>query len=534
MRSKVLSLSLATGLVAAIALAGCTTQQKPVPPTTDDYVPYEVSPPTTGAVPRPTPPPPPCGCPTRLSDADWNWSSMAFPTGDAKTSAVCLEKGLPHEVRLNQPFDFMLVVTNLTSNDLQEVVVTDDLGDNFKFNSSDPRADVNPGGVLTWALGTLGAGESVTIRANGTAMAEGSVCNCASVSYNTLLCACVPVVEPRLKLTKTGPSEVLKCEEIVYRFEVSNTGTGSIDNVKITDPLPSGLTAAGGGQMLTFNAGTLAPGASKPFSARVTAERTGRFENKATATGDGGMTATSGVVTTVVRQPVLTITKTCPGLQFIGRPLDYSITVTNTGDGDARDTVLEDVLPAGTTFVRASEGGRVVGNKVVWDLGTMAPKASRTVTMRLNPAGAGMYRNTASAMAYCAATVTDSCSSEVTGIPAILLEVIDIDDPIEVGDNETYVITVTNQGSAPDTNIQIVCTLENAQQYVSSSGATRGSARGQVITFAPLPSLAAQEKAVFRVVAKCVSAGDIRFSVQMTSDQLTRPVEETEATNIYE
>jgi len=261
--------------------------------------------------------------------------------------------------------------------------------------------------------------------------------------------------------------------------------------------------------MITFNAGTLTPGASKPFSARVEAQRTGRFENKATATGDGGMTATSGVVATIVRQPVLTIDKTCPGLQFIGRPLDYSITVTNTGDG-------------------------VVGNKVVWNLGTMAPKASRTVTMRLDPRGAGNYRNTASAMAYCAATVTDSCSSEVTGIPAILLEVIDIEDPIEVGNNETYVITVTNQGSAADTNIKIVCTLESNQQYVSSSGATRGSARGQVVTFAPLASLAPQAKAVFRVVVKNVKAGDVRFAVSMTSDQLTRPVAETEATNIYE
>jgi uncharacterized repeat protein (TIGR01451 family) len=224
----------------------------------------------------------------------------------------------------------------------------------------------------------------------------------------------------------------------------------------------------------------------------------------------------------------------CPGKQFLGRGLDYSVTVTNKGDGPARDTIIENTLPANSQFSSASDGGKMVGGKAVWILGTLAPNATKTVTMSLSASASGTYANAATAKAYCAAPVSANCSSEITGIPAILLEVVDVEDPVQLGNNETYVITVTNQGSAQDTNIKIAVTLEGNQQYVSSSGTTTGTASGQTVNFAPLAVLGAKEKATFRVVVKNVKTGDVRFKVSMTSDQLTRSVDETEATNVYE
>ena len=119
------------------------------------------------------------------------------------------------------------------------------------------------------------------------------------------------------------------------------------------------------------------------------------------------------------------------------------------------------------------------------------------------------------------------------GIAAVLLEVVDISDPIEVGGQETYVITATNQGSALDHNVQITCVLEDAQEYVSSDGPTRATVEGRTIRFAPLGTLPAKQKATWRVVVKALRAGDIRFSVTMNTQELGRPVEETEATRQY-
>ena len=121
----------------------------------------------------------------------------------------------------------------------------------------------------------------------------------------------------------------------------------------------------------------------------------------------------------------------------------------------------------------------------------------------------------------------------IEGIAAILLEVVDISDPIEVGQNETYLITVTNQGTKPDTNIRINCFLESTMKFVSASGETQTQAADGKIVFQPLDTLAPGDKATWKVVVQAINAGDVRFRVTMDSDQLTRNVVETEATNFY-
>ena len=67
-----------------------------------------------------------------------------------------------------------------------------------------------------------------------------------------------------------------------------------------------------------------------------------------------------------------------------------------------------------------------------------------------------------------------------------------------------------------------------------ADGPPKISSDGKTVTFAPLASLAPKAKTSWKVVVKGVKAGDTRFKVSMTSDQMTRPVEETESTNFYQ
>ena len=146
---------------------------------------------------------------------------------------------------------------------------------------------------------------------------------------------------------------------------------------------------------------------------------------------------------------------------MIGRPVNFTITVANTGDAAAVDAVVKDPIPAGATFVSATEGGKVDAGAVVWNLGTLAPGASKTVNVSLNVASTSNISNTATVSAKCASPVSATAGTQVAGVPAILLEVIDDPDALEVGGTVTYTIEVTNQGSAPGTNIKIVAGLEN-------------------------------------------------------------------------
>ncbi|MBN1456802.1 MAG: DUF11 domain-containing protein [Sedimentisphaerales bacterium] len=449
-----------------------------------------------------------------------------------KCESVRIDKNMPRVVRVNSPFEYTITVTNLSCARVTDVVLTEQLARNFKLAGTNPQAHID-GSKLMWALGTLDPGQSKTVTVKGAATTTETLKHCATVTYVVTACGTTQVVEPKLKLTKTAPAEVSLCDPIPVKFIISNPGTGTVDDVKIVDQLPSGLTTADGKSSIVYNVGTLAVGQSKEFAATLKASKTGSYVNKATATASDGL-STSADTKTMVRQPVLTVEKTGPDRRYIGRQVTYDIVVTNKGDAVAKDVVVVDALPTDAKSVSASSGGKISQGKVTWNLGSLAPNSSQKVSVSLTADNSGTLTNTARATAYCAAAASDSAETTIAGIPAVLLEVIDVEDPVELGNNETYVITATNQGSSPDTNISIICTLEDAQQYASSSGVTTATLEGNQVKFAPLSTLAPKTKATWRVTIKAVKSGDVRFKVTMNTDQTSRPVEETESTHQYE
>lgn len=447
---------------------------------------------------------------------------------------IQLEKTVPKEVELNRTFDYFIKVSNLTDVKLTDILITEELSDNFEFTGASPaaREDLNK---LAWEIQSLGPKASKLITVSGLATQTDPLEQSTNVITPIIPAhAVIRVVQPRLELTKTVPAEALLCEPIPVVFVVANSGTGSARNVKIVETLPAGLLTVDGNSKLVFDVGTLTEGQSQQFSAELRATKTGRYISKAVASSTTGLSAESAETTTVVDMPVLTITNSGPEQQYLGRPLTYEITVANNSSTPAKNTVIEDNIPEGVTSTEASTGAKLAGSKLIWELGTLAPNTFKKVRVSYLPTEAGTLTNRAIATAYCSETVTASVKTLITGISAVALEVVDVDDPVKIGARTTYVISVTNQGSAAATNVSIVCILEDNVQYVSSAGATAGSVEGRMVKFFPLSSLAPKAKAAWRVFVRAVRPGDVRFKVVLNVDQLTRPVEETEATNLYE
>ncbi len=511
---------LAAGLLAGTSLVGCTQQTTS---SNDDASSAQTEPKSAAMWGHYRP---------RLGENEAA-SMMAFPTGEIGTSAILLHQVMPKTVRRGEEFTYSYHVTNLTSSDLQNVVVMLESQSNLEVSSSNPAGSDSSGG-MSWALGTLGGGETKVIEVTGSADKVGTASECITVSYNNFLCATTTVVEPALALTKTAPAEVLKCDQVCVRYVVKNTGTGPATDVVISDTLAEGLAMSNGSRDVRIPVGTLAPGESKAFEVCATASRTGTFGSPAVANASGGLKADASKVDTVVRAPMFEISSSCGDNQYLGRNFTHTYTVKNTGDGVANDTVASISIPNGTTVVRASQGGEVQGGRVVWNFGALAAGQARDFSVTLAGPEARSYQTTATVNGSCVETVADNCSTEIEGIPAILLEVIDVTDPVEVGQNTTYVITVTNQGSAPDRNVRVVATLPDQQSFVSATGATNVAANGKTITFSPLATLGVGQQAAWRIVVKADAAGDVRFRIEMTSDNLTAPVIETEATNLYE
>ncbi|MFO0834291.1 MAG: hypothetical protein U0638_04915 [Phycisphaerales bacterium] len=534
--------TLAAGLMAVTMVAGCGSSSRSSggmidPYRTDDsgrMVAKKEAPAPKKEAPAPkkeAPAPAPMAEPAMASSGN----VLYYPTGRREGSGLMVEKIAPTEVTAGAPFDYQIKVTNIAGTTLSDVMVWDMLDQGFNYNSSNPSGAMDAASrTLKWGLGDLKAGEVKTITVNGSAAKVGTITSCASASYNLAVCQSIKVVQPALAIKKEAPAEVLICDAFPVKITVTNTGSGVARNVKVSDQLPAGLTTSDGKSTFESMVAMLGPGESKTFDVMVKADKTGAYKNMAKANAEGNLAADSNTTNTVVKQPVLTITKKGNERVVIGRPVNFTITVANTGDAAAADTVIKDPIPAGATFVSATEGGKVDGNAVVWNLGTLAPGASKTVNVSLNVAATANISNTATVSAKCASPASATAGTQVAGVPAILLEVVDDPDAVEVGGQVTYTIEVTNQGSAPGTNIKIVAQLEDFEQFISCGGATAGTSDGKTITFAPLPSLAPKAKTSWKVVVKGVKAGDTRFKVSMTSDQMTRPVEETESTNFYQ
>ncbi|HAI12195.1 MAG TPA: hypothetical protein DCM28_10860 [Phycisphaerales bacterium] len=517
---KMLSLLLVT--ISMLALQGCESQS-------NGYLIPCISCEPAVAAPKPAPRPAPAPI---VQAPDVVCGRLVWPTGNLATSSILVEKCAPSTVQVGMPFDFTIKVKNLTGVALKNVIVKDDVPSSFNVSAVSIKPNTS-GNNMVWNFGVLPAGAEKTIVITGTPTAAGKLENCLAVSHELDTCVALNVVAPALKLEKTAPASVLKCDPIPYKLTVTNTGVGDARNVVINDTLPDGIVTEDGKKNVSINVGTLPAGKSMSYTVNAKATKTGTFTNAASANAVGGLTANASSTTNVL-SPDLKITKTGPAMRFLGRPVDYTITVTNTGNGVARDVVIQDIIPAGATSIATSDGGQLSGGKITWMAGDLAPAASKTVTVKVVGNQLGTIVNTASASAYCAEAVTATAKTQIKGIPAILLECVDLVDPVEVGAETTYVITVTNQGSLTGTNIRLVVNLEDTAQYVSTAGPTTASVNGKTITLAPLPTLAPKERQSWQIKVKAVGSGDVRFSVDMNSDQIDRPVKETESTNFYE
>jgi len=302
----------------------------------------------------------------------------------------------------------------------------------------------------------------------------------------------------------------------------------------LRDHLPEGLRHPNGSEVET-DIGTLAPGESRTIVLETTAAKAGRFVNQAVVSGDEDLQALAQVAV-VVTEPLLALTKTGPKRLFLGRVADFHIEISNPGSAPATNVQVTDTLPPEFDFVEASDGGKfdAATRAVTWNFGALPAGQKQMISVKGLAKAAGDPVNQAVARADGGLEAKASIGVHLEGVPALLLEVVDLEDPIEVGAETTYEIRVVNQGTSPTTNLQIVATVPAGMTTRNAAGPAPHRLQGQQVIFDKLPSLAPKADALYRVKVVGDKPGDMRFKVQMTSDQLRSPVYEEESTRVYQ
>lgn len=462
--------------------------------------------------------------------------AMSFPTGNRNSSDLMVEQIGAREVRVGQPYTYQIRVTNLTDQPLTGVIVRERVPENFKLASEVARDEQDH--RARFDIGDLGPKQSKTIDVTGTASEPGTLDTCLSAQYNPpMLCSHIAVVAPAIKAMVEGPSQVDVCQDLAYRYTVSNTGTGTAHNVVLQEALPNGLTTTDGQQSFSVNVGDLTQGQSKQVTARLRASEAGRYTTYAVAHSDSGDAKTEQVSTQVLA-PRLAVTISGPKEAYLGQPVAYQVTVTNKGDAPAMATrVRLGSTPGHVQFVSAvgADGARLASDREGGGetLGNLAPNESRSLTVNFNTVQNGEISVDATAAAKCAKDVTTYANTNIAAVTASALIVTHDPDPVMVGNNVTYKLIVENKGGVADHNVRVTATLPESEQYVSANGQTEATNNGREITFGPIATLEPKQRVMWTVTAKALQpqeSADLRAT--LVSEAEPKPAEKIEPTKL--
>jgi uncharacterized repeat protein (TIGR01451 family) len=462
----------------------------------------------------------------------WDGAAQAaLPPVDPPVPVVALFMRVPAAVSPGQEIEYHICVENRSAALAHHVLVRDPLPANARFIRATPEPSLREP-ELQWQLGTLKPGALCDIRLVLAPVGLEDVPNCARVQFEHGQCVSTKVAHPTLRVEKTGPAEAFAGDTLNYEVTVTNTGTAPATGVILGDRLATGLEPAPGQSDLQWDLGQLAPGQTQFVHYQVLAKTPGRYCNRAVVSADGGLHE-SAEHCVVVGKARLGLTKTGPSRRYVRTPTAYEITVTNQSATPITEVAVADPLTAETELVSAGQGGQFADGQVRWAVGTLAPLESRTLELVVRAREAGRFCDRATATAAGGLSADAEACTEFVGVSALLLEVVDTDDPVEVGTETSYVILVRNQGTLRATNVRIEGLVPEQMSVTRVTGPSDNARDGQRVTFQPL-TLAPGGQARYVIYVKALRPGDVRFKVDLNADPLTAgPVHEEESTTIY-
>ncbi|MCX6187917.1 MAG: hypothetical protein NTU43_13170, partial [Bacteroidetes bacterium] len=229
-------------------------------------------------------------------------------------------------------------------------------------------------------------------------------------------------------------------------------------------------------------------GGVSPYQYKIGA---GAYQNSGTFTGLAAGTYTvtvkdSNLCTTtesvIITQPIaaytdLGINKTVSNsTPNVGSNVTFTLTASNNGPFcNATGVVVNDVLPAGYTFVSATptSGTWTSPN---WTLGNLANGSTATLTIVATVNASGSYANSASISGTQTDTASANNSKTVTPVPVpqadlAIVKTVNNSTP-NVGNNVTFTLTASNNGPSNATGVSVNDAIPAGYTLVSATPST--------------------------------------------------------------
>jgi uncharacterized repeat protein (TIGR01451 family) len=299
-------------------------------------------------------------------------------------------------------------------------------------------------------------------------------------------------------VTKSGPASVTANQTFSYSITITNSGPNPATNVVPVDSLPAAGTfvsavpagARTGRRLVWPTVASLAPGATLTYTVTWTAPAnpavplTLRNMAYSTAASPDPVPANNAntnpaaiVNTSVIAQADLATTKTGPATVNAAANYTYTITTRNNGPSQAQSIVVRDTLPAGVTFVSATNAGVLQpGNVVVWPVvATLNSAAMFTRSVTVTAPATGTLLNIAAS----SATTADPTPGNNNGSAAGARVTTTVNTPdlvvtktgpatVNSGASFSYTLTIRNAGPGQAAGVVAVDTLPAAVTVVSA------------------------------------------------------------------
>ena len=342
-----------------------------------------------------------------------------------------------------------------------------------------------PFGSLAFPLArtTTGGVASIVFTANDPAAPHSQVIT-GTVDYHTGLASVLINPDVDLSITKTADQASYNVgNTVTYTITVSNSGLNPATGVVVTDTLPAGLTiinADGGsvaGNIITWNIASIMAGGQQilTLTATVDTGTQGQTLINTVTTGcsedNEAHTATASIY---VNNAPLQVTKTADqDTKNVDDTVTYTINVTNLSQQDAAtNVVVTDTLPAGLTFVSATDGGVWDANTrtVTWNLANLTAGASFAPTVTATVTGEAAGKTLVNTATVDSAQLDDQVSAQasiyVPSADLVLTKTVDKTQPT-VKDTVIFTLIVNNNG--PDTAVDVTVNdkLPAGLSYVS-------------------------------------------------------------------
>lgn len=477
----------------------------------------------------------------KVVDIDFPVSAQHLPAPSAGPTecAVSVEWVKKTEINVGQPARCDLVVKNNAATPLHDVVVQAHFPPTLRFLRDTTPLPVSRETHLAWELKTLAAGEVRTIELHFMPDQRGALNAAAFARYTSGTAAVFEVAEPLLKVELKGPTEVQVGDPATQMIAVTNPGTGTAQNVDIKVTVPAGLQHSQGHE-LAMSIGAINPGETRMVRLPLAAVRGGNHvvqcvaEARLTPQAAPYLRAVGETKLSVVA-PSVHVKIDGPALRYKGRNGQFVVTVQNDGTAVSNNVRVVHQLPAGFKFITADAGGQhdAVGRTTAWYVGRIAPGETVALNLMLQATELGPQKHQVSALADNGTRSEAELLTKVDGVAALVMDVSDLADPVEVGSETGYEILVRNEGTKAARNVTVACEIPEGVELVDATGPSKANKGQDLVVYESLAEIPPGKTVKYRVMVRGKRDGYHRFRARLASESIHEPLLVEELTRHY-